>query len=436
MRSLMLALTCVGSLAGCQGSTPVPLAFPTRTERPSPLGTSYTLNPVPSDDSSLLGRIVEAPPTDGQSLEEVARPNPCADKLTVARETPSLATFEDAEQLSVGASAKATLATFGFSGDVARVTHFVYKVETQRRATVNDTAEYATCCKAHACGYGFVTALVYGSGEYATGEETSGSAGANIAFAKAEGTASLKILHRRSVRGWVAAMIRVTDRSAAPTAGLGTLGDPAALGIVLDESKLPDQVKGRFEAAKISVQSAPESQTRYRFADANGVLEENEFIRRYRDELGASELDKLEGPRLVGRRAVAWTMIATGVAAIGGGVTLMALGLGKSSSDNDQATKDRGFVFVLGGAALAGAGGGVGLGVGIPTLVKTDASWDHRITKFDAQLYVEKYNRAVLRKSLRDTQERMRGLHGRSVTPRQGSDFAITVLPTGAYGTF
>ena len=68
--------------------------------------------------------------------------------------------------------------------------------------------------------------------------------------------------------------------------------------------------------------------------------------------------------------------------------------------------------------------------------MKTDATWDHRITKFDAQLYVEKYNRAVLRRSLRDTQERMRGLTGATSTPRKGSDFAITLLPTGAYGTF
>jgi hypothetical protein len=435
MRFAVGALALVMSMAGCGGSTPQPLSASTHAARPSPLGTSYTLNPLPSDDRSLLGRVLEAPPTEGQSLEEVARPNPCAAKLTAASEVPSVATFEDAEQLAVGGSVRATLGTFGFSGDLSRVTHFVYKLETARRAAVQDTAEYAACCKDNACGYGFVSALVYGEGEYATGEESSAAAGANVAFAKADGTAAIKILHRRRVQGWVAAMIRVTDNGKAPAAGLGTLGDPAALGIVLDESKLPDQVKGRFEAGKIAVRAETDAPgARYQFTDASGALTENTFIQRYRALLGPSDLDVLEGPRLVGRRAAAWTAIVLGAAAVAGGVTMAAVGLSDNSSSE---VSDKTMALVLGGAAVAGGGGGLGLGVGIPVLVKTDTVHDHRITRFDAQLYVEKYNRVLLEKSFRETQERMRGLQGSARrAPNRASDFAITVGPNGAFGTF
>ena len=263
-------------LTACGGaSVPRPLSPSARGERPSPLGSSWTLSPLPGDDDSLLGRVVDAVPGEGQSLDEVARPNPCADKLTPSRTLPSVATFEDAEELSFGAKGSAALGMFGFSGDAARATHFVYKLETDKRITSVDTAEYEACCRAKkGCGYGFVSALVYGTGEYATAEETSGSGGVSVAFAKAEGTAALKILHRRAVRGWVAAMIRVTDKDRAPADGMGTLGDPSALGVTLDESRLPDQVKGRFEAGRVRVEDAGRDQrpeSNYVYKDAVGV---------------------------------------------------------------------------------------------------------------------------------------------------------------------
>ena len=240
-------------LSGCSSPPPRAPSQPAG-ERPSPLGPSYVLAALPSDDDSLLGRVIEQLPSGGRSLEEVSRANPCADKLAEPKFVPSVATFEDAEELALGGKASATLGTFGFSGDIARATHFVYKLETERRVSRIDTADYEACCKENACGYGYVSALVYGAGEYATAEETKGAASANVVFATAEGSAALKILHRRSVRGWVAALVKVTDRSKAATSGV--LGDPSSYGIKLEESSLPDQVARRFFLEKVIIKGS------------------------------------------------------------------------------------------------------------------------------------------------------------------------------------
>jgi hypothetical protein len=136
----------------------------------SPLGASYVLVPVPSDDDSILGRILPNEPQPGRSLEETARANPCADKLTDAKVSPMASTFEDAQDLQVQGKARAMLGAFGFSGDAEHATHFFYKLEASKRVSRQDTSDYAACCAAKGCGYGYVSALVYGDGEYATGQ--------------------------------------------------------------------------------------------------------------------------------------------------------------------------------------------------------------------------------------------------------------------------
>src|SRR5690606_13792108 len=104
--------------------------------------------------------------------------------------------FEYAEELAGSASAGALLGTFGFSADARRATHFVYELGTDRRVSVVDTAAYAACCAEKGCGYGYVSALVHGSGEYATGEESAASGGVDIpAIASASGQVSLRVLN-------------------------------------------------------------------------------------------------------------------------------------------------------------------------------------------------------------------------------------------------
>ncbi|HEY8091985.1 MAG TPA: hypothetical protein VIF09_29185, partial [Polyangiaceae bacterium] len=101
----------------------------------APLGPSYVLIPLPGDDDSLLGRILESMPEPGRSLDEVARPNPCEDKLAPAQTRPSANTFEDAQEMTAGAQARAVLGVFGFQGDASQASHFLYKLETEKRET-------------------------------------------------------------------------------------------------------------------------------------------------------------------------------------------------------------------------------------------------------------------------------------------------------------
>lgn len=442
----------IGSLllVACGGSVPQPRPAGSQGERPSPLGQSYTLSPLPSDDESLLGRVLDRAPAAGQSLEEVARPNPCADKLTEAKTVPSVATFDDAEELAVGGKASATLGTYGFSGDASRATHFVYKLETEKRASRVDTAEYEACCKEKSCGYGFVSALVYGSGEYATAEETSGSAGVSVILvAKVEGTAALRVLHKRSVKGWVAALIRVTDQSKAPGATVGALGDPAAYGIKLDSSSMSDQVKARYDAQTIVLEDAPAStpESAYRFSARTGALTENEFVRRYRQVNGPSELDSFEQRRNKGLLLGSGAMLIGGAAALTVSVIVGANQIARKDDAeralqndrnpaNDAAYEDAKKNYLIGPlflslfGVLAAGFGGLWF---FPALSDDGDVTDHRITKFDAQLYSQRYNRALLRKTVREADERIRSLQG-VASPRR--DFSFRLSPFGIAGRF
>jgi len=211
----------------------------------NPLGPSYVLIPLPSDDDALLGRILPELPEGGRSLEEIAQPNPCAEYLSDAKTTPLASSFDYAQELEMGAHAKVALSTFGFSGDAERATHFVYQLKTEKRVARVDTNEYVTCCKENDCGYGFISTLIYGEGEYKTGEESRVTADVNVAVvASVGGSASLKILNKRKVKGWIAALVRVTDKK--QKGQVGALGVAQAAGI--DEEKIAEHVRGLKQA--------------------------------------------------------------------------------------------------------------------------------------------------------------------------------------------
>jgi hypothetical protein len=75
-------------------------------------------------------------------------------------------------------------------------------------------------------------------------------------------------------------------------------------------------------------------------------------------------------------------------------------------------------IVVGGGAAMV-----IGLGVMLPIgIVKhtNDNVTTHRITRFDAELYVAKYNRALLRKTIQETKDRMQQLSSKNAPQLQG----------------
>jgi hypothetical protein len=380
----------------------------------SPLGASYVLLPVPSDDGSLLGRVLAAPPQAGRALEELTAPNPCAQFLTAEQSFPGLNQFEDATELGVGARGHAVLGAFGFGIDAQRATHFVYRLNTEKRATRVDTVEYAQCCAQAGCGFGYVSALVYGDGEYASAEESTATVQADFVAASASGSVALKVLHRRHVRGWVAALIHPNDQTKAAT--VDQLGREPIAGVEGDS--LPAQVKSIYEAGKVTLGTS--SPGNFAFKVGGQWITEREFARRYRNVVGSDELQPADSAWVSTGGLVA---AAIGVAAAGAGTILLlstktpcragdgyeANGNGTSScyyADTGQRNPNGSYTDTgIFGLGLGGAiGGGLLTGIGgVYALTATEGDVeDHRLTEYDARIFADRYNRALLRSAARD----------------------------------
>jgi hypothetical protein len=91
------------------------------------------------------------------------------------------------------------------------------------------------------------------------------------------------------------------------------------------------------------------------------------------------------------------------------------------------------FILVTAGGAMMTAGGGVMMGLAAG---KSDGSpRDHAITRFDAELYASRYDRALLRRTVEEARTRMREV-SRADTP------ALEIVPvlspafTGIVGRF
>jgi hypothetical protein len=394
----------------------------------SPLGPSFVLIPAPSDDDALLGRILPRLPQPGQSLEELARPNPCAALLEPSKTSAMVNSYENAEELSGNARAKATLGTFGFSGDVSRATHFIYRLRTDRRESRLDTEEYQRCCKEKGCGVGYVATLVYGQGEYASGEEVSGGLSVDVAFvAGTSGSVGLKVLNKRNVSGWIAAIVRLNEASG--DAALGALG--AAGQQLATENELPAQVKSLYESERLRLvntvaEDKNDRRPTYAFADGQGEITENEFIRRFEKVTGSPELDELDTRRnwdVLATMSIATAVIAGPTAAFCGGLKGFA----------SEAFSDKGSTA---GSLACGAGVLTSYLFVLSTPIAFFSGPDgktnnHRLTQYDARLLVGRYNRSLLRKAVQDVQ-------GANQTSRS----EITIKPfvgplsLGVWGTF
>jgi len=232
------AVCCITSSFGCVGSI-------ARIKAPTPENmagdTNYRTVPTPSEDDSILGRIVMSEPRAATSFEAEARPNPCEHHLEPARDSEMVQEVHRAQRLGAGAEANATLNGFGFSTRVEGDTHLVFDLATARKLVRRDTAEYTQCCRGHDCGFGYISTLVYGRGEYASGRETRVAAEADyLGLAGGGTTVNVAASERKQVQGWVMAVVTphevlrnmdqtrsrsfVAGGSAAFAAGLGGLG--------------------------------------------------------------------------------------------------------------------------------------------------------------------------------------------------------------------
>ncbi len=449
--------------AGCAGSQPRPRSAPSEgSELPSPLGPSYVLMPVPSDDEDLLGRILPSAPVPGHAMEDTLQPNPCMEKLEPARTTPLVASFQDADELAIGARAAMVLQTFGFEADIQRATHFSYKLDTEKRIARPSTADYLACCKEKECGYGYISALIYGTGQYATLDETSASAKGSVWIATAEGSMRGSVLHRRNVRGWVAAMVTRSAQSA-PNQDLSVLGFDKSVGYQPLSAKA--EVESIYEPQRLWIDRSKASG--YTITGAKGAITENEFVRRFRATTGSDELDDLERGRTKTLLVVSGVGTAVGLSALIWGLSRSrscrasdadvdasqydncsttpaqtasaqcaatdANGTCRSWYDPGAHTRDteRIWVGALGGtvAVISGAFMLVGF-------LKLDGyEQDHYLMRYEAELYVKRYNRIVLREAIREVEAGQRPAATIPTQPQTTRPRPAAIQPVLGLGT-
>lgn len=195
------------------GSACAPARSSADAQSDNPMGPSFWLIPVPSSDDSLLGRVFQKPPDTALSLEEQSQPNPCGDQLADVASAEMHNRYENAVDVSTRAGGSGLLGLFGFSADASHATHLVYKVSTQKKLGRIDTQAYVECCKAKDCGWGYVSSLIYGSGEYASATRTNVAAEGNYTVYSAGLSHSYSALNKRKVGGYVAAVLTAHDRS-------------------------------------------------------------------------------------------------------------------------------------------------------------------------------------------------------------------------------
>lgn len=422
MRLLPLASALCASLSVLGCSSPAPRDPASEAPAASPLGPSFVLQPAPSDDDALLGRILTGPPEPGRSLEDLSQPNRCVDKLAPPKTSAMVNVFDNAEDVSTRAKAGATFSMFGFGADAQRATHLAYRLSTSRQVARTDTAEYVACCREKSCGYGYVAALVYGEGEYSAGEETTVKGEANLTLATAEGETRLRVLRRRSVKGWVAALVRVTDEAARARA-LDPLGGLMAKTGV-DLGSLPVQARELYEREKVTFSGG-------RFSTGGGAIGQDEFVRRYANITGAHDLDGYRAHR-DWTRVYFWGGLFLGSAA----VTVWAysrrpwarpqFGDGQHSLFQGQ-----GICGEL-ACTVAWVAVPLTLGLGVQTLrawLADDTSMA-RLGTYEATLAVRRYNRDLLRRSFEDLKRQ----GGRAEPPRW--DVYVGLGGAGVGGTF
>jgi hypothetical protein len=383
---LVAASVLVGGF-GCGGTVPAPRSGGgADAPRGNPLGPSYVLIPLPTEDDALLGRVIPDVPEPGETLEAVSRPNPCGDKLEPPKETSLASTFEYAEELGADQSAGAILGSFGFSADASQATHFLYTLRTTRRLAVSDTNDYEACCKEKACGYGFVSALIYGDGEYATGAEATGSVSGGVPLvASASGGVQVKTLDKKKVKGWIAAVVTVTDRTKGKT--LGALATESAVRATAE--MLDADVRAMLELERVTTELSGDAKDSgdWTFVQGRQPLTEPEFARNFKKVTGSSELDHLDYRRNLGSTITYGSLF--------GASSLCVLGTVIAAQD------DAGGWYLM-TVACGVAAIPFGVSFTIKLLDPDGKPTDHDLGEAEARRYTIRYNQLVLKKVLRE----------------------------------
>lgn len=194
---------------------------------------------------------------------------------------------------------------------------------------------------------------------------------------------------------------------------LGALGVPSSQ---VNVATAPEQYKQLFEKYRVNV-CADATSKEWKFCDAAGPVRENEFVRRYKEETGSDELDGAERNR---RAGWLWAAIGSGVAT-SAGVAMIVLGPTQTWTDPTTGYKETRLGDVQAAGALVTVFAGLTFVVALPAYALHDAPYDgnpetHSLTESDGRFYADQYNRALLRRIIRDAQ---RGRGGASLLRAQ-----------------
>lgn len=218
-------------LLACSGAKPA--AVPGSPALPA----GFHPEPLPSENDSALGRVIDAPPAEGESILQASRVNPCSSFLEAARDSKQEGKLQGSQEVSADAAGDTLLAKYGFHASGAGVTTLVFRLEITNQLSVVEKDGYAACCQAKGgCGIGYISTLVHGSGEYAATKILAGEATADFVIARGQASLRLKAIERKQVRGYIAAAVTPTSFAPAPDASpettktsLADLEDPRLL---------------------------------------------------------------------------------------------------------------------------------------------------------------------------------------------------------------
>jgi hypothetical protein len=166
-------------------------------------------------------------------------------------------------------------------------------------------------------------------------------------------------------------------------------------------------VRDLYDADKLTITDA-RAATVYTIRDGRGAtVTENDFARRYAAVTGSSDLDGYVRFRHPVAAGVGGGLLAVGVGLIGLGAyleaTLPSCGQAACVSQTSQIL---GGLFSLAGGVGAGAAGGVVLG---RSLARPDGGpTEHLLDEAGARLFIQRYNRALLRKRTHEAQQVIR----------------------------
>lgn len=322
------------------------------------LADEHLLDP-PTQDASLLGRILPQPYDPTRPLAAQLAPNPCADALVDVEPRPIEADVEDAAHLPAPAAGRSP-ASFLY-----------YRFQVLQRSEKAPTKAYAECCAKASCGTGYVRGLSFAEGEIALARPTAPGGHASVALDDDGYPVELTLLERRAARGYLAF----------------TLSAP---GVRPREEHAERPPSATHEDEQLEVRDRPHNPDLFEICTRSRCITENEFVRRYRTRTGSHEIDDFSRDR--------WAEVRWQGAAVGGGIGALFTGLGalRIATAAEERTQEKRDISQIGGGIVTGVGLVV-LTMGVAFLVTPSdgVTIEHYLTKSQTQRFVERYNSAL-----------------------------------------